>query len=102
MVGAVQVEAVQVEAVKTATSTFGIWAIVVVAVVCLAVWLVGVSVADNIQTRASRRLRRLRATEPVSAIAGRAEAPTRPDLTAQAAPTEQALPAKRTGDARQE
>jgi hypothetical protein len=53
-----------VEAAQTSTSTFGIWAIVVVAVVCLAVWLVGISVADNIQTRESRRWQRLRASEP--------------------------------------
>jgi len=44
-----------VEAVRTTTSTFGIWVIVVVAVVILAVWLVGISVADNIQARESRR-----------------------------------------------
>ena len=59
MVGAVAV----VEAAQTSTSTFGIWAIVVVAVVCLAVWLVGITVADNIQTRESRRWWQLRASE---------------------------------------
>ena len=48
------------EAVQTRTSTFGIWAIIVVACVCLAVWLVGISVADNIQVRESRRWLRLR------------------------------------------
>jgi hypothetical protein len=54
------------EAVQTRTSTFGIWAIIVVAVVCLAVWLVGISVADNIQVRESLRWwRRLHAPEPV-------------------------------------
>jgi hypothetical protein len=53
------------EAVQTRTSTFGIWAIIVVAVVCLAVWLVGISVADNMQARESRRWwRRLHAPEP--------------------------------------
>jgi hypothetical protein len=46
-----------VEAVRTSTSTFGIWAIVVVAVGVLAIWLIGISVADNIQTRESRRWR---------------------------------------------
>jgi hypothetical protein len=65
-----------VEAVRTTTSTFGIWAIVVVAVVCLAVWLVGISVADNIQARQSRRWwRRLHAPEPVPASAGMSEIP---------------------------
>jgi hypothetical protein len=59
-----------VEAVQTATSTFGIWAIVVVAVVCLAVWLIGISVADNIQVRESRRWwRRLHASD--QALGGR-------------------------------
>jgi hypothetical protein len=54
------------EAVQTRTSTFGIWAIIVVAVVCLAIWLVGISVADNIQVRESLRWwRRLHAPEPV-------------------------------------
>ena len=36
-----------VEAVRTTASTFGIWTIGVVGVVVLAVWLVGISVADN-------------------------------------------------------
>jgi hypothetical protein len=57
-----------VEAVQTSTSTFGIWAIVVVAVVVLAVWLVGISVADNIQTKESRRWRQLRDSEPEPAM----------------------------------
>jgi hypothetical protein len=53
-----------VDAAQTATSTFGIWAIVVVAVVCLAIWVIGISVADNIQARESRRWwRRLHASE---------------------------------------
>ena len=61
-----------VEAVQTTTSTFGIWAIVVVAMVCLAVWLVGVSVADNIQTRESRRWwRRLHALNRLWAAVNR-------------------------------
>ena len=61
MVGAVAT----VEAVQTSTSTFGVWAIVVVALVCLAVWLVGISVADSMQTRESRRWwQRLHASEP--------------------------------------
>jgi hypothetical protein len=54
-----------VEAVRTSTSTFGIWAIVVVAVVVLAIWLVGISVADSIQTRESRRWwQRLHGSDP--------------------------------------
>ena len=65
-----------VEAVQTATSTFGIWAIVVVAVVCLAIWLVGISVADNMQARESRRWwRRVHASRPVPASAGLSEIP---------------------------
>ena len=65
-----------VEAVRTTASTFGIWAIVVVAVVCLAVWLVGISVADNLQARESRRWwRRLHAPESVPASAGVSEIP---------------------------
>jgi hypothetical protein len=149
------------EAVRTSTSTFGIWAIIVVAVIVLAVWLVGVSVADNIQARESRRWwLRVHGSEPAPAIGSavvsevpgqrrgdeavaeaipaqpepepetvaaqarqalptqptldgagdfrrdaaeadwRTEAPTRPDLPAQAAPTgRHALPAQRTGDA---
>ncbi|MGD0699908.1 MAG: hypothetical protein ABSA02_08500 [Trebonia sp.] len=59
-----------VEAVRTTTSTFGIWAIIVVAVICLAFWLVGISVADNIQVRESRLWRRLRESEPEPAVGG--------------------------------
>jgi len=95
-----------VEAVRTTTSTFGIWAIVAVALVVLAIWLVGISVADNIQTRESRRWWQRRhgseptlgGAEPALGGAGdfrrdaaeadwRTEAPTQPDL-----------PAQRTGD----
>jgi hypothetical protein len=57
------------EAVRTSTSTFGIWAIIVVAVIVLAVWLVGVSVADNIQARESRRWwQRVHGSEPEPAM----------------------------------
>jgi hypothetical protein len=56
------------EAVQTRTSTFGIWAIIVVACVCLAVWLVGISVADNIQVRESRRWLRLRLSARETAL----------------------------------
>ena len=147
-----------VGAVQTSTSTFGIWAIVVVALVMLAIWLIGISVADNIQTRESRRWwQRLHGPEPAlgspepapgspepasggpepalggpgsSAVPGqrrgaedggerakpvldgagdfrrdaaeadwRTEAPTRPDLPAQAGPGgRHAMPAQRTGD----
>ena len=47
-----------VEAVRTTQSTFGIWVIVAVAMISLAVWLVGVYVADSYQTRLSRQRRR--------------------------------------------
>lgn len=42
-----------VEAVQTTTSTFGIWAIVVVSVVVLAFWLAAITLADRSQVRAS-------------------------------------------------
>jgi len=130
------------ESVRTSTSTFGIWAIIVVAMIVLAVWLVGVSVADNIQTRESRRWwQRVHGSEPepavgsavVSEVPGqrrgdqavtepiaaqpsldgagdfrrdaaeadwRTDAPTRPDLPAQAGPSGRpAMPTQRTGDA---
>ena len=104
-----------VEAVRTTASTFEIWAIVVVAVFVLAVWLVGISVADNIQARESRRWWQ-RVHGPDAALGApertgdfrrdaaeadwRTEAPTRPDLPAQEAPTgRHAMPAQRTGDA---
>jgi hypothetical protein len=91
-----------VEAVKTSTSTFGIWAIIVVAMVCLAVWLVGITVADNVQARESRRWwRRLHAAAPVPAGARLAEAVTEP-IPAQRTeepPTRPDLPAQRSGDA---
>src|SRR6202044_813811 len=46
-----------VEAVRTTQSTFGIWVIVAVAMISLAVWLVGVYIADGYQTRMSRQRR---------------------------------------------
>jgi hypothetical protein len=52
-----------IEAANTTTSTGQIWVIVVVAVVLLAVWLVGISVADNIQIRESHRWRQQRDAE---------------------------------------
>ena len=54
-----------VEAVRTTQSTFGIWVIVAVAMISLAVWLVGVYVADGYQTRLSRQRRRIGAPGPV-------------------------------------
>jgi hypothetical protein len=54
-----------VEAVRTTQSTFGIWAIVAVAMICLAAWLIGVYVADSQQTRLSRMRRRMLAQGPV-------------------------------------
>jgi hypothetical protein len=54
-----------VEAVRTTQSTFGIWAIVAVAMICLAAWLISVYVADGQQTRLSRMRRRMDAPAPV-------------------------------------
>jgi len=59
-----------VEAVRTTASTFAIWAIVVVAVIVLAAWLVGVYVADGYQTRLSRLRRRMDAPGPALSGAG--------------------------------
>src|ERR1700722_14082576 len=53
-----------VEAVRTTQSTFGIWVIVAVAMISLAVWLVGIYVADNYQSRLSRQRRRLQTSGP--------------------------------------
>jgi hypothetical protein len=58
-------EPAMVEAVRTTQSTFGIWAIVAVAMICLAAWLISVYVADGQQTRLSRMRRRMDATAPV-------------------------------------
>ena len=46
-----------VEAVQTTASPAATWAIVIVAVVALAVWLGGIFVADHMQARASGRSR---------------------------------------------
>jgi hypothetical protein len=54
-----------VEAARTTASTFGIWAIVAVAMICLAAWLISVYVADSQQTRLSRMRRRMDAPGPV-------------------------------------
>jgi hypothetical protein len=54
-----------VEAVRTTASTFGIWAIIAVAMICLAAWLISVYVADGQQTRLSRMRRRMDAPRPV-------------------------------------
>jgi len=58
-----------VEAVRTTQSTFGIWVIVAVAMISLAVWLVGVYIADSYQTRMSRQ-RRMGAPGPALSGAG--------------------------------
>ena len=58
-----------VEAVRTTQSTFGIWVIVAVAMICLAGWLVGVYIADSYQTRLSRQ-RRVDAPGPALGQAG--------------------------------
>jgi hypothetical protein len=52
-----------VVAEQTTVSTAGIWVIIVVALFFLAIWLVGISVADNIQIRESRRWRQQRDAE---------------------------------------
>ena len=54
-----------VEAARTTASTGAIWAIVIVAVVALAFWLVAIYLADRSQVRASGRARA--ATWPVYA-----------------------------------
>jgi hypothetical protein len=59
-----------VEAVQTTQSTLGIWVIVAVAMISLAVWLVGVYVADSYQTRLSRLWQRARAAGPAVGEAG--------------------------------
>lgn len=60
-----------VEAVRTSASTTGIWVIVAVAMIVLAIWLAGVYVADGYQTRLSRqRRRRIDAPGPVLGDAG--------------------------------
>jgi hypothetical protein len=59
-----------VEAVRTSASTFGIWVIVAVAMIALAVWLVGIYVADGYQTRLSRQRRRVGAPGPALSDAG--------------------------------
>jgi hypothetical protein len=62
-----------VEAVRTTQSTFGIWVIVAVAMISLAVWLVGVYVADSYQTRLSRQRPRRGVAGPVLTGTGAAE-----------------------------
>jgi hypothetical protein len=58
-----------VEAVRTTQSTLGIWVIVAVAMISLAVWLVGIYIADSYQTRLSRQ-RRMGAPGPTLSEAG--------------------------------
>src|ERR1700679_1296593 len=70
-----------VEAVRTTQSTFGIWVIVAVAMISLAVWLVGVYIADSHQTRLSRQ-RRMGAPGPE---AGQPEPETEPERASESA-----------------
>jgi hypothetical protein len=53
-----------VEAVRTTASTFAIWAIIAVAMLCLATWLVSIYIADSHQTRLSRLRRQMDAPRP--------------------------------------
>jgi hypothetical protein len=106
-----------VEAVRTTASPGAIWAIVIVAVVVLAVWLVGMFVADNMQARASGRARAAtwpsylgpsvresgageQAAEiPEQAARAPAETPARSDMPAQPAEAGgRQVPTQRTGD----
>jgi hypothetical protein len=95
-----------VEAVRTTASTFSIWAIVAVAMVVLAVWLVGVYVADGQQTRLSRMRRRMDPPGPVLSEAGvSAAAPSIPGQRRdagqpEAAPEPASASASETGAAR--
>ena len=93
-------------AARTSASPAGIWAIVIVAVVVLAFWLVSIYLADRSQVRASGRSRAAvwpayaggdARVEPVP----QPEAPTRADIPAQpaAGAARPAMPAQRTGDA---
>jgi len=93
-------------AARTSASPAGIWAIVIVAVVVLAFWLVSIYMADRSQVRASGRSRAAvwpayaggdARVEPVP----QEEAPTRADIPAQpaAGTGRPAMPAQRTGDA---
>lgn len=66
-----------VEAVRTNATTFGIWAIVAVAMICLAVWLVSIYIADSHQIRLSRLRRQMAAPgAAVGEAVGEAAAPT--------------------------
>jgi hypothetical protein len=107
-----------VEAVRTTASPGAIWAIVIVAVVVLAIWLVGMFVADHMQVRASGRaraatwpsylspsVRESGAGEMAAEIPGQAaarepaETSTRSDIPAQRAGTGRGdVPTQRTGD----
>jgi hypothetical protein len=59
-----------VEAVRTTASTFAIWAIIAVAMLCLATWLVSIYIADSHQTRMSRLRRQMDAPRPAIGEAG--------------------------------
>lgn len=78
-----------VEAVRTNQSTLGIWVIVAVAMISLAVWLVGIYVVDSYQTRLSRQRRRVDAPGPALNEAGVAAASSIPGQRREAGQPEQ-------------
>src|ERR1700722_11099547 len=76
-----------VEAARTTASTGAIWAIVVVAVVALAFWLVAIYLADLSQVRASGRARAATWTVSAGPWAGGSMADERAgEIPEQAAP----------------
>jgi hypothetical protein len=98
-------EPAMVEAVRTTASTFGIWAIVAVAMICLAAWLISVYVADSQQTRMSRLRRRMDAPGPAlsetegsaaASIPGQRRAAGQPEPTSERAPASQSASAATT------
>ena len=90
-----------VEASQTTVGPAGIWAIIIVAVVLLGLWLTAISLADRSQVRASGRARTARTSWPVtgSEAVPPGEAPTRADIPVQPAPERPGMPRQRTGDA---
>ena len=93
-----------VEAVQTTVSPLGIWAIVIVAVVLLAFWLVAITLADRSQVRASGRARTAGEVGPASdgpwagGSAAGEQATQIPDEAEHEPTGRQAVPAQRTGD----
>ena len=94
-----------VEAVQTTVSPLGIWAIVIVAVVLLAFWLVAITLADRSQVRASGRARMAGEIGPASdgpwagGSAAGEQAARLPDEAANEPIGRHAVPTQRTGDA---